>query len=203
MAQQTAGITASPFNKRGVEEVGLFTVADYAWNPFGYSASRSWRASASRAFAGRNGCRGARDDRRREHDAARRICSKPLPSLDRLIKQFGEDWQAKRPGAGAALRAYLVRLRDAASGIDNPTLANEIRPWLNATSIWTRSALDALDSLLAIRDRKVDQVGPLPSEAQSLRLQALALSLPGSNPAVSVTVAGGALAGVRREERDG
>ena len=115
------------------------------------------------------------------------------PVLDRLIKGFGEDWQAKRPGAGTALRAYLVRLRDAASGIDNPTLANEIRPWLDATSVWTRSALDALDSLLAIRDRKVDQVGPLQSEAQSLRLQALALSLPGSNPAVSVTVAGGAL----------
>jgi hypothetical protein len=115
------------------------------------------------------------------------------PDLHRLIQRFAADWQANRPESGTALRAYLVKLRDATGGIDNPTLANELRPWLDATSLWSRSALAALDSLLAIRDRKVEQVGPLQREAQSLRLQALALSLPGSNPAVSVTVAGGVL----------
>ena len=192
LAQQTEGITADPLNEPEASKIGLFTVADYAWNPSGYSAPRSWRASLAGLSQNESGAAalamiaGANmTPPAASLDAA--------PDLNRLIKQFGKDWQAKRPNAGTALRAYLVRLRDAASEIDNPTLANEIRPWLDATSVWTRSALDALDSLLAIRDRKVDQVGPLQSEAQSLRLQALALSLPGSNPAVSVTVAGGAL----------
>jgi hyaluronoglucosaminidase len=45
LAQQTAGITADPLNEPEASKIGLFTVADYAWNPSGYLAARSWRAS--------------------------------------------------------------------------------------------------------------------------------------------------------------
>ncbi|PGH47518.1 beta-N-acetylglucosaminidase domain-containing protein [Streptomyces sp. Ru87] len=145
-----AGITANPMPQSEPSKIALATVADYAWNPAGYDAERSWRAAlrdiggsahrALEAFAGNS----------RSSDLDRT----ESPRLAALIADFWTEHRAGRNGpATAALIDAFTAMRDARDTLvrdmGNPRFTAQAKPWLTKLHHYGAAGAAATEALAA------------------------------------------------------
>ncbi|MDI5967274.1 beta-N-acetylglucosaminidase domain-containing protein [Streptantibioticus silvisoli] len=163
VATGSAGVLANAMRQPSAARIPLFTAADYAWNPHGYSATASWRAAVD-DLAG--------------HDPATRAAlaafagndaSSPLdPSgesayLRPLIDAFWAAYDSDPgvPGASGGLPVAAARLRSAfetmagapgrLAGLAGGAFGTEVRPWLDQLGRYGRAGAAAVDMLTAQR----------------------------------------------------
>jgi len=148
------GLVADPMEQAEASRIGLFTVADYAWNSEAYDALRSWNASL-REFSG--GDPHALAALRAFADANWGSQLNPVqaPALTAAVKAFWAGWNAGHPTAAARLDATLQTLASApatlAATLPNPEFLAEVEPWLTTTAAWAAAARAALAELVAKR----------------------------------------------------
>jgi hyaluronoglucosaminidase len=190
------GISADPMDQPESSKIGLFTMADYAWNSVAYKSSRSWDASL-REFS--RGDRATLNALRQFADAN---YSTPLsqlhaPVLTAALATFWKQWYGGDESAAATLDSVLANLRDSPQGLRdslwNPAFLAEVDPWLEATSLWGQAAIAALDALQSRREQLPDRATAAEVAARGLRTQAQAITWPGSTPAAPVQIDGNVL----------
>jgi hyaluronoglucosaminidase len=151
------GIVANPMNQEAASEVAEFGAVDFAWNDAGYTPERSWPQALTRLAGG---------------DPRATAAVTVFADLEHLAPTFGPTpWQPQAPvlavktaafwarwNAGDHravndLRAYAVRIRDAAAvirgGRVEPAFVTEAGPWLDATALWGDAMVTRLDALAA------------------------------------------------------
>lgn len=136
------GLTANPMIQPYASQVALAGVADYTWNPTGFSAEVSWRGVLNE-LAGPN-----LDARRALHAFADSASgwqpyshtSVEAPALTQAIAQFEQ-------GDGAPLRTeleLLAALPAALADLPDRGFAADIAPWAQALSAQARGTLHLL-----------------------------------------------------------
>ena len=194
----TVGIAADPMDQPESSKIGLFTVADYAWNPEAYDPSRSWTAGLSEFAAGDATAVSAL---RYFADAnyAPPVNSLHAPVLMAALDTFWRKWYAQPSDASAAsqLDATLQRLRDAPAvirqRIHDPAFIAEAGPWLDAASLWSQAAIAGVDLLVARRAGNDAQAAAAEQLTRTLRAQAQLITWSGTTPPTPVQIAGDAL----------
>ncbi|MEU7045707.1 beta-N-acetylglucosaminidase domain-containing protein [Streptomyces varsoviensis] len=149
LAGDLAGITANPMIQPAASKIGLYTVADYAWNDQAYDARASW-SGALRELAGGD----ARTQRalRAFADAnyGSRLNPRQAPELAAAIEKFWKSGNAWR------LDATLRALRDAPdvlrARLADRGFIDDAGPWLDSTKAWGTAARTALAMVEAVRD---------------------------------------------------
>ncbi|HEX4679313.1 MAG TPA: beta-N-acetylglucosaminidase domain-containing protein, partial [Gaiellaceae bacterium] len=197
LTDSAMGVTVVPMGEPEASKIGLFTVADYAWNAAAYDSARSWEASlrefsrgdaktlaALRWFAGAN--------------YSTPLDPLPAPILSKATATFWTQWAAGDPSAVPTLAQVLRSVRDSTSILrdrlwDLPFIT-EASPWLDGTNLWARAAIAALDALDARRKQLPDQATADEQAARTLRIQAESVMWPGKTPAIPVQVSGRVLA---------
>jgi hyaluronoglucosaminidase len=148
------GLVADPMELPQASRLPLFTVADFAWNPTGYDATRSWNAGL-REFVGGDAV--ALPALRLFADANWGAALNPIqaPALTAAIKDFWARWSRGDVTSVASLTRWFQSLQDApatlAATLPNPQFLAEVQPWLAATSVWAAAARTALEALVAAR----------------------------------------------------
>lgn len=143
------GIVANPMNQEAASEVAEFGAADFAWNDAGYAPARSWPQALARLAGG---------------DPRASAALAVFADLEHLAPTFGPTpWQPQAPVLAARiasfwqgrtdLRAYAVRIRDAASVVRSGRVQGafvaEAGPWLDATTLWGDALVTRLDAYTA------------------------------------------------------
>jgi hyaluronoglucosaminidase len=157
LSEYLNGIVANPMNQEAASEVAEFGAVDFAWNDAGYHPVRSWPQALTRLAGG---------------DPRATAALTVFADLEHLAPTFGPTpWQPQAPVLAAKtaafwarwnagdhralddLRAYAVRIRDAADvirgGRVQPAFVTEAGPWLDATALWGDAMVTRLDALAA------------------------------------------------------
>ncbi|RSD09379.1 beta-N-acetylglucosaminidase domain-containing protein [Amycolatopsis eburnea] len=183
------GIVANPMNQEAASEVAEFGAADFAWNDAGYSPQRSWPRALARL---------AGDDPRAtaaltvfadlEHLAPTfgpAPWQPQAPVLAAKAARFWQRWDAGDHRALADLRAYAVRIRDAAGVIRDGRVQRafvaEAGPWLDATELWGGALVTRLDALAAATRGDQATAGRLTAAADDLVARAQAVKTGNTN----------------------
>ncbi|GLZ82019.1 hypothetical protein Afil01_68260 [Actinorhabdospora filicis] len=145
-----SGLVSNPANQPTVSRPGVFGAAAFAWNDAAYDPGEAWTAALAESgplgplklFADVNTYDGT------------------------LHREQSPRLKAAIAAGGAELRSYASRLAAAPTGIRagvSPAFAAEARAWLDATDLWAKALLAALDVLddkgpqaLSDRRRAVD-----------------------------------------------
>ncbi|MEU8632024.1 beta-N-acetylglucosaminidase domain-containing protein [Amycolatopsis sp. NPDC048633] len=179
------GIVANPMNQEAASEVAEFGAADFAWNDAGYSPSRSWPQALARLAGG---------------DPRASAALEVFADLEHLAPTFGPTpWQPQAPvlAARAAefwqgghhawsdLRAYAVRIRDAAGVIRGGRVQSafvaEAGPWLDATALWGDALVTRLDAFAASSRGDHARASRLTARADDLVTRAQAVKTGNTN----------------------
>jgi hyaluronoglucosaminidase len=193
LASAVVGIAADPMDQPESSKIGLFTMADCAWNSVAYDSARSWGASlrefsrgdlatmnALRSFAGVN--------------YSTPVSQTHAPVLTAALAAFWKQWYAGDESAAATLGAVLRTIRDSPQilreSLWNPAFLAETDPWLEATSLWGQAAIAGLEILESRRKQLPDRVTSAEASARSLRTRAQSVSWPGSIPPTPIQVDG-------------
>jgi hyaluronoglucosaminidase len=198
LSRSAIGITADPMDQPEASKIGLFTMADYAWNSAAYNADGSWEASirefshgdasalsALRSFAGVN--------------YTTPLSTLHAPALTGALATFWKQWYAGDDSAAAKLEPVLRTIRDAPARLrdrlqfENPAFVAEVDPWLEATDLWGQAAIVALDVLESRRKQLPDRVVADEALARSLRTRAQSVTWPGTTPPTFVYIGGDTL----------
>lgn len=157
LSEYLNGIVANPMNQETASEVAEFGAVDFAWNDAGYAPDQSWPQALARLAGG---------------DPRATAALTVFADLEHLAPTFGPTpWQPQAPVLAAKtaafwarwnagdhwalndLRAYAVRIRDAAAVIRDgrvePAFVTEAGPWLDATALWGEAMVTRLDALAA------------------------------------------------------
>jgi hyaluronoglucosaminidase len=149
------GDTADPLVQPEAAKIGLFTLADWSWNPAAYGPTRSWEASLDE-FAGRDPRTVAALRVFADANYGSGLNPVQAPSLSTAISTFWSGWKAGDPAAVTRLKSVLIRV-GAAPGLLRRRLAapeflQETAPWLDATQAWSKAATISVDLLVARRN---------------------------------------------------
>jgi hyaluronoglucosaminidase len=189
------GVAIDPMDQPESSKIGLFTAADYTWNPTAYDPARSWDA-ALRELAG--GDAKALSALHTFADANYACPVDPLhaPLLMNALTKFWQQWYVNLNDTSAAtpLAALFHTMQDAPAVIrarvPDPAFIAEVSPWLDATATWGQAGVAAVDLLVARRTG--DQVRAAADEqtVRTLRTQAQSIVWNGTTPPTPVQVAG-------------
>ena len=141
----TRGVLANPMERPESSKIALATIADYLWDPDGYDPDRSWDARRSREVAGtrdaealrlfadnvRTSCLEEADSPLLTRGARRRL------EFERSSATRGSEATPSPPGP--TLRR-LRRTHCSDTDVENPVLAAEIRPWVEAFAAGSATA---------------------------------------------------------------
>ncbi len=149
------GIIANPMDRPESSKIALATIADYLWDPAGYDADLSWEraiaevagradAAAFRLFA----------------DNVRTSCleESDSPMLADALARLEFEHEFGDPAAGrealAALADAFVAAADRLLGpdVENPVLAAEVRPWVEAFAYGARQLRDVVEGSVEVAD---------------------------------------------------
>jgi hyaluronoglucosaminidase len=193
LSAQVRGIVSNPMNQAAASKVALVGVADFTWNDRAYDPSRARRAAAEHLVAGPGPRSGAAD--RGVVDALLAFfdvenlaptsgdgLSQPqAPALAAQLDQFRSRWgSGDRAGAVAGLRPYAELLAGAPEairgGVTDQAFVSDCGPWLDATALWGRALVAALDGLDArvrgdagTADQRFAAVDDLVGQASAIR----------------------------------
>ncbi|WP_206784877.1 beta-N-acetylglucosaminidase domain-containing protein [Amycolatopsis sp. MtRt-6] len=151
------GIVANPMNQEAASEVAEFGAADFAWNDAGYAPERSWPRALARLAGGDPRATAALTVFADLEHLAPTFGPTPwqpqAPVLAAKTAAFWQRWNAGDHRALADLRAYAVRIRDAAgvirAGRVERAFVTEAGPWLDATALWGDAMVTRIDALAA------------------------------------------------------
>ncbi|MBE1494289.1 hyaluronoglucosaminidase [Amycolatopsis lexingtonensis] len=151
------GIVANPMNQEAASEVAEFGAAGFAWNDAGYAPQRSWPQALARLAGGDPRATAALTVFADLEHLAPTFGPTPwqpqAPVLAAKAAAFWKGWDAGDHRALADLRAYAVRIRDAAGVIRDGRVqrafVTDARPWLDATTLWGGALVTRLDALAA------------------------------------------------------
>lgn len=158
LSDYLSGIVANPMNQEAASEVAEFGAADFAWNDRAYLPQRSWPLALARLAGGDPQATAALQVFADLEHLAPTFGTTPwqpqAPVLAAKTATFWQHWnQGDRLRAALELRAYAVRIRDAASvirgGRVTAAFVDEAGPWLDATALWGSAMVDQIDALLA------------------------------------------------------
>ncbi|HEX6443996.1 MAG TPA: beta-N-acetylglucosaminidase domain-containing protein [Streptosporangiales bacterium] len=155
LGKDTLGITFNEMVEQAPSQIPLWTEADYAWNPAGYDAKRSWDAAirglggdaadALRVFAENN----------RSNGPVGGDLAQESPTLTPLVHDLTSAYTSGGAVDGPAkeLDDYLARMRSAPdemrSGLPDPLFATEAKPWLDDMTHAAGAGDDAAAALTA------------------------------------------------------
>lgn len=136
------GVFANPMNQAEASKIALGTIADYLWNPNQYDPERSWQNAILR-LVGEEGfepmlafCQ--------ENQWSRFWTNQP-PAFSKAF----EEWQTS--GETEPLQSELQRLQNLPKQmrlkVKNPSLLEEIEPWLNKMEQVASIGLEVLQRL--------------------------------------------------------
>jgi hyaluronoglucosaminidase len=160
LSGHVTGIVLNPMNQAAASKVQLVGGADFAWNDAGYDPARARRAAATFLAAGDAETVEALlaffDLENLAPTSARSgLVSQPqAPALAAALDAFREAWSAgDRAGALAGLRPVAERIAAASdrirAGVADAAFVADCRPWLDATALWGRAFVRAVDGLEA------------------------------------------------------
>jgi hyaluronoglucosaminidase len=196
LSQQTQGVTIDPMNEAELSHVGMFTTADFAWNPTSYDPARSW-TGALREIAGPDPVALAALRTFASANYGSPLAATQAPALVAAMDDFWRRWYAGDPNAGGTLGPMLRRLRDAPATIraraQDTAFLEEAKPWLDATEQWGTAAVAALDLLSARKNGQTERAAADEQAARASRERATLMVVPNSSPPASIRIAGGAL----------
>ncbi|WIV55421.1 beta-N-acetylglucosaminidase domain-containing protein [Amycolatopsis nalaikhensis] len=183
------GIVANPMNQEAASEVAEFGAADFAWNDAGYTPSRSWPQALGRLAGGDPRATAALTVFADLEHLAPTFGPTPwqpqAPVLAAKIADFWAHWKAGDHRALNELRAYAVRIRDAADvirgGRVQQAFVTEAGPWLDATALWGKAMATRLDALAAATRGDQTRADQLTAEADALVARAQAVKTGNTN----------------------
>jgi len=197
LSSSTMGVAIDPMDQPESSKIGLFTVADYTWNPDAYDTTRSWDA-ALREFAGSDTKGLAALQTFADANYASPVDPLHAPLLMNALTTFWQQWYANQDiSAATPLGAIFRGIRDSPAVIrarvPDPAFIAEVSPWLDATATWGQAAVAALDLLVARRTGDQDRAAADEETVRTLRTQAQSFVWNGTTPPTPVQVAGDAL----------
>jgi hyaluronoglucosaminidase len=159
--QSIAGVTVNPMIEAEASKIAEFTSAAFVWNPGGYDPAAAWTAAlrdlggdvwpALKVFA--------------ENNRSSAIDPVESPTLAPLADAFWSAYDSGRRLDGGAdkdaagkLAKYFDQMAAAPatlrSGLPNPGLLDEIKPWLDKLGFYGQAGQHAVRMLLAQRAGK-------------------------------------------------
>jgi hyaluronoglucosaminidase len=187
------GIVADPMQYPQASRLGLFTLADYAWNSPAYQLTQSWNASIKEFAGGRPAVTAALAS---FADMNWGSLLNPLqaPGIGGAIERFWSAWNAGDATAATTLDARLRVVQGAAdvlrSQLGNPEFLSEVGPWLDVTTDWATAARQALTLLVDTSSGNRTKVAADRASLGSLVANAVSVALRTPSPIVG----GGVLA---------
>jgi hyaluronoglucosaminidase len=192
LSAQVRGIVSNPMNQAAASKVALVGLADFTWNDRAYDPERAHRAAAAYLAAGPGPRSGTADQGvvdallaffDLEHLAPTSgdgVSQPQAPALAAQLDQFRSRWASgDRAGAVAGLRPYAELLAGAPdairSGVADQAFASDCGPWLDATALWGRALVAALDGLDARAGGDASTTGQRFAEVDDLVGQASAI----------------------------
>ncbi|WIY00597.1 beta-N-acetylglucosaminidase domain-containing protein [Amycolatopsis mongoliensis] len=183
------GIVANPMNQEAASEVAEFGAADFAWNDAGYAPARSWPQALARLAGGDPRASAALAVFADLEHLAPTFGPTPwqpqAPVLAARVATFWQRWNAGDHRSLSELRAYAVRIRDAAGVIRGGRVQSafvaEAGPWLDATALWGEAMVTRLDALAAASRGDQARADRLTAAADALVTRAQAVKTGNTN----------------------
>jgi hyaluronoglucosaminidase len=191
LSAQVKGIVSNPMNQAAASKVALVGLADFTWNDRAYDPERAYRAAASDLVTGAGPAPAADpgvvdallvffDVEHLAPTSGEGLSQPQAPALAAQLDQFRSRWSSgDRAGAVAGLRPYAERLAGAPdairSGVADPAFLSDCAPWLDATGLWGRALVAALDALDARARGDTGAAGARFAEVDDLVGQASAI----------------------------
>ena len=135
-----AGFASNPMDKPEASKLGLFSIADWAWNVDGFDSYKSWRAAFPRLypelademylFAKHNS-----DQGKNGHGYRREESVEIRPAVEKALEQYRKNKKLS-PSDAALLKKEFTAIREAAQKIKetlpktDPALWHEIEYWV-------------------------------------------------------------------------
>jgi hyaluronoglucosaminidase len=145
------GIVADPMQYPEASRLGLFTLADYAWNSPGYQLTSSWNASI-KEFAGGRAAVTAALASFADMNWGSLLNPLQAPGIGGAIERFWSAWNAGDATAATTLDARLRVVQGSAdvlrTQLGSAEFLSEVGPWLDATTAWATAARQALTLLV-------------------------------------------------------
>lgn len=146
-----SGFVSNPMERAEASKIAIFGVADYSWNPAKYNSDAAWKAAienvmphateALHTFASHNSDLGKNGHRYRRDESV-----EIKPETEKFITAFKKNRIVQAPLERIELE--YKKIAEAPTQIvasnDNPTLVNEIRPWLKQFEILGNAGQKAL-----------------------------------------------------------
>lgn len=148
---QMSGFVSNPMERAEASKIGVFGVANYSWNPSRYDHMATWEtairrllpheAEALHTFASHNSDLGKNGHRYRRDESV-----EIKPVAQRFLKAFQQG--QTDTDALEKLQQEYQKIAEAPNHIfmskDNPTLIQEIQPWLEQFEVLGQAGLVAL-----------------------------------------------------------
>ena len=158
------GVLANPMERPESSKIALATIADYLWNPESYDPDRSWAAAIAEIAGPRDA-----DALRLFADNVRTSCleeaDSPLLTQALEVLEFETEFGDLKIGRDGLSR-LAERFANAAAqllgnDVENPILAAEIRPWVEAFAAGSQQLIDMLDGHPTVTDAFGAHLPPL------------------------------------------
>jgi hyaluronoglucosaminidase len=187
------GIVADPMQQPQASRIGLFTLADYAWDTSNYQLTASWNASL-KEFAGGDPTTTAALAAFADLNWGSLLNPLQAPGIGGAIQRFWSSWGAGDTTAAPTLDLWLQKLQQAPSvlraQLDNPEFLSEAGPWLDATAAWAAAARQALALLVDTSTGNHVKAGADRASLETLVAGAGKLALQSPSPVVGGGVLG-------------
>ncbi|WP_433236857.1 beta-N-acetylglucosaminidase domain-containing protein [Streptosporangium sp. CA-135522] len=168
LSESLVGIISNPMNQAAVSKIPLYSFGDFGWNDTAYDAERSWqRALAEVAGGDQTTVQALRD-------------FADLNTLDGTLHKKQAPLLAAAIARGEGLRAVAERYAKApdliARGVADRAFLDEAKAWLEATRLWTKALVKAIDLTDAVRAddggralQLRDEITKLVADAKAIR----------------------------------
>ncbi|MBT0567900.1 beta-N-acetylglucosaminidase domain-containing protein [Williamsia sp. CHRR-6] len=179
-----AGLVANPMNQPYASKVAVFGAASFGWNDAGYNARTTWTRALTYLAGGDQNATAAMQVFADLENLAPTFGDTPwqpqAPVLAAQVDTFWSDWSAGRNRqALETFRRYARAIADAPrvirGGAVQAGFVTDARPWLDATDVWGRALLAALDALAAKADGDAARASASAATATTLATQATAI----------------------------
>nr|WP_179791753.1 beta-N-acetylglucosaminidase domain-containing protein [Actinopolymorpha rutila] len=181
LSDHVVGVISNPSNQAAASKPALFSFADFSWHDATFDDRAAWEAGLNELAGGDAATAAALRVFADVSTYDGTLHKTQAPELRQRIDTFWSSWEAGDRGAAiAALRTYVQSLGKAPgvirAGVTDPRFVPEAAAWLDATELWAKAGLTALDMLdaqetgdgaRAWRDRQ--QIAPLIARAKAIR----------------------------------
>jgi len=154
LSTHLVGVLSNPANQAAVSKVSLFSFADFSWHDETFDQTRAWLAALSELAGGDPATVAALRAFADVTTYDGTLHKTQAPVLREHLEAFWRAWEAgDTEQAVSGLRPYLEALAEAPkvirAGVTDPRFAPEAAAWLDATRLWARAGLAAVEMLAA------------------------------------------------------